>query len=177
MYKHFPNKGFSLIEVIGAVTILLMGLVGVLSLVIQNSRVIHHNELRLVGVMLAQEGVELTRNQRDSNWLSGAVWNSGICAAACDPTFTVEMTTGGALNFNYTPNVIGDSGTTLRVSTNGLYQHSGGISTTIFRRLITTSNPVGCNSTSCLRVVSQVQWDLRGRTYTQQVEEYLYDWQ
>jgi len=68
--RSFKNgAGFTLIEVVVAVSVLLIGVLGTFT-VVQNitfsSRI---NSSKLTAAYLAQEGLELVRNQRDTNWL------------------------------------------------------------------------------------------------------------
>ncbi len=62
------NKGFSLMELIVVIFVLATGLLGVLSLATNNLNTQKNNQDRLIASQLAQEGLELVRNIRDSNW-------------------------------------------------------------------------------------------------------------
>lgn len=73
------KKAFTLVEIIVILFIISVGLLGVLSLVIQNiqSQVINKNNI--IAYQLAQEGIELVRKTRDANWLQGGVsWNDSL---------------------------------------------------------------------------------------------------
>ncbi|OHA66878.1 MAG: hypothetical protein A3C04_02450 [Candidatus Wildermuthbacteria bacterium RIFCSPHIGHO2_02_FULL_45_25] len=80
------RKGFTLIEVIVAVGIITVGVVGVLSLVNQSLSLSTDLRNRIVATYLAQEGVELVRNMRDYNWLNVRPFYTGI--AKTDATHT-----------------------------------------------------------------------------------------
>ena len=78
------NNGFTLIEVVVAVVITGMVIVGVLS-VIQSTVADHHLAAsRLQAAYLAQEKIEEIRNQRDENWLLAQQWTNNI-ASEIDP--------------------------------------------------------------------------------------------
>ncbi len=62
-------RGFTLLEGIIAITVISIGLVAALSLALSNLSSSEANEKRIVGANLAREGIELVRNQRDTNWL------------------------------------------------------------------------------------------------------------
>ncbi len=62
------KSGFTLIELVIGVTILIFGLVAVFSLALFAIRLNQENMHRLVALELAREGVEAIRNIRDSNW-------------------------------------------------------------------------------------------------------------
>ena len=71
-------QGFSLAEVVIVIFILAVVLVGVLNLI---SRTFTHTDFvatKLTASYLAQEGIELVRNLRDSNWVKGEPWDKGI---------------------------------------------------------------------------------------------------
>ncbi len=61
--------GFTLIEVLLALTIFSIGILAVLTLSDANVRLAKENADRVLAANLAREGVELVRNLRDSNWL------------------------------------------------------------------------------------------------------------
>jgi len=72
------HKSFTLIEVVVAVFVLTIGVLAVFN-VVQNITVYSRiSSSRLTAVYLAQEGIELVRNQRDSNWLAGDSWDSNL---------------------------------------------------------------------------------------------------
>ncbi len=63
------NKSFTLIEVIIAIFILTMGTVGAFSLIQRTIAFTSISSSRLTAAYLAQEGMEIARNIRDSNYL------------------------------------------------------------------------------------------------------------
>jgi len=69
MFKCLNDKGFTLIEVIVVIFVITIGLLAAFN-IIQDITV--HSRVaasRLTAVYLAQEGVEIIRNARDSRWL------------------------------------------------------------------------------------------------------------
>ena len=72
--------GFGLIEVTISIYILIMGLLGIMSLLHQSQKAQYANENTLVAAQLAQEGIELVRNVRDNNWLDPGIsdWRMDI---------------------------------------------------------------------------------------------------
>ena len=62
-------RGFTLVEIIVVVFVITIGLLAVFN-IIQNITIFSRLAAsRLTAVYLAQEGIELVRNQRDTNWL------------------------------------------------------------------------------------------------------------
>jgi prepilin-type N-terminal cleavage/methylation domain-containing protein len=66
--KNKNNRGFSLIEVIIGITMLLLTATAALSLSKTVIRTENFNENRVMAYNLAQEAMEETRRSRDSNW-------------------------------------------------------------------------------------------------------------
>src|SRR3989338_10729475 len=86
------NSGISILEVVVAILIITIGLVGFLSLVIQNIRVQYIDKNVLIASGLAQEGLELVRNVRDLNWLTpGNSWDQDIVGNS----YTIDYGGGG----------------------------------------------------------------------------------
>jgi len=67
--KGESGAGFTLLEGIIAITVISIGMIGALALALSNLSSAERNEKRIVAANLAREGIELVRNQRDSNWL------------------------------------------------------------------------------------------------------------
>lgn len=69
------KKGFSLLEVLSAIFVLSVGIVGVLSLITSSIRDSIDSRNHIIASELAQEGVELVRNVRDNNFFSGSAFD------------------------------------------------------------------------------------------------------
>ena len=88
MKKGNKQSGFSILEIIVIVFIVSLGLLGILSLTTQNIRVQYINKNNLIASQLAQEGLELVRNIRDTNWtIEGSNWDTGLSAG----TFKIDF--------------------------------------------------------------------------------------
>lgn len=164
------NFGFTVIEVLAVISILVIGLLGVSSLVVQNIQAQSINRNYLTASMLAQEGLDLVRNARDTNWLQQDDWlgqSSGIDIVG-DGTYAIAY--DGDIFF--TPSSI--NGARLLRNAQGYYDHNFIAAVgqqTKFYRLITVVNNV-----SSLNVESHVQWTERGRTHDYKANTILYDW-
>lgn len=160
--------GFSIIEVVIAIGIITVGMLGVSSLVVQNIQVQKVNHNFLVASMLSQEGLELTRNIRDENWLTlGNDWQADLTDT--DGTFVIDYR--GRPSIDDTPDTAYDAGARLYADGQDFYTHaSAGTSPTIFYRLITVTDAGDHVAAS-----STVKWtDRSAHEYT--AETYLYDW-
>lgn len=62
------QRGFTFIEVVVAVTVIVVGVFGAVALANTSANASDSNERRVVATNLAREGLELMRNLRDSNW-------------------------------------------------------------------------------------------------------------
>ncbi len=71
-------SGFSLLEIMAVVAIVAIALVGTTKLVVQSLRAQQVNRSTIIAYQLAQEGVELVRYIRDTNWLQARDWDEGM---------------------------------------------------------------------------------------------------
>jgi prepilin-type N-terminal cleavage/methylation domain-containing protein len=163
-FKKTKQFGFTIIEIIVVLAIVSIGLIGVISLMGRNIQVERNNKNFLVASMLAQEGLELARNIRDTNWYSGTAWDNNL---VLDNTYTIDYNSGP----DATVNSINDPGARLYLN-GGFYDHNsaGGILTP-YARLITST--AGANYVT---VVVSVQWMDAGRTQKYEATTLLYNW-
>ena len=166
--KIFNNQGISILEVVVAILIITIGLIGVMSLVIQNVEAQYINKNILIATGLAQEGLELVRNVRDLNWLTaGNAWNQDIVG---DGTYAIDYRGRGSINASV--NTLNDAGARLYVNSSNLYTHSSADgAATDFYRLISVVDQANYLDVSCA-----IRWKegTQNRDYT--AETYLYDW-
>ncbi len=165
------KDGFTFIELLIVVAIILIAFVGVfilLNKVIYVSKVSVH---KLTASMLAQEGIEITRNIRETNWVQEKAWNEGLSSGdyiAQYDSLSLQSFEDKFLILN--PRVV-------------LYGYDEeldselGIVESLFKRRITISdNPDGDPQTEDIAIVSEVTWDERGRPQSILLEDRLYDW-
>ncbi|MFA6171139.1 MAG: hypothetical protein WCW77_05770 [Patescibacteria group bacterium] len=162
-------SGFSILEVVIAIFIITMGLVGILSLVELNLKANYINKNNLIASMLAQEGLELVRNKRDYNFKNGLAFDANIAAGtyAIDPE-NMTAVTGG----------ISDPAARLKYNTAGYFCHgnwSGGLTcngaNSPFSRLLTITKTGGYLNVRC-----QVRYSKGNSNYEYAVQNQLYDW-
>jgi len=161
------NSGISIVEVVVAMMIITMGMVGVLSLVIQNVEAQYINKNVLMASGLAQEGLELVRNARDLNWLTpGNIWNQNIVG---DGTYIIDY--NGLASINMVINSIDEAGARLYVNSNGFYTHTITATATNFYRLITVVDQGDYLDVSCA-----IRWKDGTQNHNYTAETYLYNW-
>ncbi len=71
------KKGFSLIEVLFAVIIMVLAITGVVFLLTNSSKSIQDSKNQVIAAQLAQEGIELIRNLKENNNLGSDYENAG----------------------------------------------------------------------------------------------------
>jgi len=171
-------KGFTIMEIMVSIYIISIGLIGIYSLISQNIKVKYINSNTLIAVQLAQEGIELTRNIRDNNWLTMDISGNPI------PYYSNIATQNGNKKFNINYDLtltsgitnIDDAGCSLYInSSNGLYTSSSTAPNikTMFNRMIETNN---FDTSSSTEVISTIQWKDKGRKLTYTIKTILYDW-
>ena len=156
------NKSFTLIELMIAVFVIAVGTVGaftVLQKVIVSTTL---SSSRLTASYLAQEGIEIVRNIRDTNWIENKSWtqNIGGCGGGCEADYddTALSSWGG-------------DGSFLEINSKGFYSYDPGVETKFRRKII-----VDETSGEKLEVTVEVFWEERGKTHQVVVQENLYDW-
>ena len=174
--KHKVNKsleGFTLLEVIVSVFMVTVGLLGVMSLLQRTISSVSLSSSRLTAGYLAQEGIEIIRNVRDTNWLqartASSTWDEGL------------INCGGAgivadYNHSYGPNQLDSvfpcySDQFLNVDSNGFYGYSSGTQTKFKRKILITAV-----DSDTQNVLVQISWTEKGASFAVSVRENLYNW-
>lgn len=171
------NKAFSLLEVTLAMGVLVIGILGVFSLVIQNAQVQNYNKHYLIASMLVQEGIEIVRNKRDNNWIDDTIpaWYEGI--ANGNGEFIVDYSDPSSFDFS----IDNIANARLYLDSDNFYTHTAvGNTASPFYRLIEihdfTDHGGSDTEEDAFRVLSKVQWDEHGQTHKYIAETLLYNW-
>lgn len=156
-------KGFTLLEMIIVIFVILVGLTGASSLITQTINSMANYSSKLIAAYLGQEGIEIVRNIRDGNWLEQRTatttpWNDGLSAGDWEIDYNDSQLT------SYT-------GRALKVGYDGFYNYETG-TTTSFKRKITIT-PSGDD---ILKISVQIQWEERGVSRQIVVQGNLYKW-
>lgn len=164
--NNYNRPGFSLIEVLAVLFIVSVSLIGLVSLIIQNIQAQTINKNNLIAYNLAQEGVELIRQVRDSNWRTGAAYDTNLA----DGTYYMDY--------------LMDTPMTVLTDSGKIYLHNGfyinlkggesGAVPTIFTREIFLNKPVYEGDPLQVRVL--VSWTDRNRPYRHELRTLLFDW-
>lgn len=92
--KHYKThkQGFTFIETLIAITVLLVAVVAPMSLAQDGVRAAKLAQDQIVAFYLAQEGVEVVRNMRDENRLAGATQLAGpLSSCIVDPDNSLDV--------------------------------------------------------------------------------------
>lgn len=133
------TAGFTLIETLVAISILLVAVVGPMTIAAQGLQNAFYAREQVTAYLLGQEAIEILRSIRDENAIAGVDWLTGVPAScegdsadgcSVDPR-TFEFTDCGASStacqINY------DTGAL--ESTRGFYTHGAGDATAFTRRM------------------------------------------
>jgi len=170
------QRGFSILEVIITIFVIIVGIVGVYSLVPRIVAISFANKDKFIASQLAKEGMELTRNIRDSNWLEqignpANLWDEGLvsdCGGVCNclSGCRIDYTMLGAPD----PVLPVYSAAYLNIDGDGFYSYSASLTQTKFQRKITISKVLN----QYLEVTVEVFWQPDNSVFT--VKERLYNW-
>ena len=171
------NKGFTIIELIISIFILSVAIVGIYNSFSAMVYMTNNASNNLKAAYLTQEGLEIVRNIRDNNWVSGNDWNIGLddtnqCAIGCEADYTTGTSPGNSMITHF--------GDYLFLNTNGFYQYNqAGATQTIFKRDIVITSV----SSDILKVAVTVTWDQAANILNPgakqgsiEADEYLYNW-
>jgi len=165
------SKGFTLLEVILAITVLTIAVSGVFILITQVFKASSAVQSKLIASELAQEGIEITRNIRDTNWLKYDDWDNGLDNGVWEADYISED-----LSRSF------GSGTCLYIDDNGFYSYSPSANQTKFKRKITISDKQDLHDPpdgeiDRLKVSVEVFWEYKGKIPPPIiVQAYLYNW-
>lgn len=169
------NKGFTIVETLVAIAVLVAAVIGATSAVqtALSSYILSKNQI--TAFYLAQEGFEKIRNLRDENVINHRNWLYGIAAASGDPCYFGSACTVSPIE------VVGATQCTAPGScpllredpTTGLFGYNSAWPATTFRREISI---VSVNANEVALTVTMT-WSKGGSIQTFKVRENLLNWQ
>lgn len=181
------QKGQTIIEVMAAIFVITIGMMGALALTVSNLRNQRIGAGRLISTQLSREGIESVRAIRDTNWLQEETWDNGLT----NPTShcAVLDADGKSLTFQ-TCGTLADPGYQLsRDPATGIYSPTIGDPTRYFRRLtlhpiclngitetVVTSGTCGGDESIGLEVTSETAWNDAVSVRTATIVEKIYNW-
>ncbi len=165
IHKKFFKKpslaaGFLILEILVATYVISMGLIGSLSLITYIAAKASVSSSRLVAANLAQEGLEVVHNIRDSQ----ALWRNWFDNPPVG-FWRVQYNTTQLDKSDWDTFLLYDPST-------HLYQYDNG-SPTSFKRKITLSKTA--NDVQ-IQVIAEVSWTEKGKSYSLTVDSRLWNW-
>jgi prepilin-type N-terminal cleavage/methylation domain-containing protein len=160
------NRGFTLVETLVAIAILMIAIVGPYYSVQQAIMASNVARDQLIASSLAQEGAEYVYFLRDSNYLKGSSWLTGLttCQSTNGCTVDPSQSAIAACSSSGCP--------ALKLSTSDLYTQTGSYPVTRFTRTV----KLQAVSATEERVMVTVTWNTEHHDYSVNVVEDLYNW-
>ena len=157
------SKGFTLVEILIAVTVLTIGIMACYAAITKVVSLTYLNSFRFVASRLAQEGIELVSNTRDTNWLNYDLdWDDGLtsCTSGCEIDYN---------DSSFSPSYTGKY---LKIDSNGFYNYEDGDDSRFKRKITITDGDV-----DKLEIKVEITWSELGSSEgTLETEEHLYNW-
>lgn len=156
------RNGQIMLEALVALSVILIGILGIFSLMARSLSLNAIAGSQYVASNLASEGIELAKNIVESNRLQGKSWD-----IIPEGNYQADYSSVKFDNFDGEP-LLFDQQT-------GLYGYSSGDPTTFVRKITLTYTPPGAKDQ--MKVVSSVSWTARsGADFKTEIEDYFYDW-
>lgn len=182
--------GFTLIETMVAITILLMAIAGPMEIASKSLLSAYYARDQITAYYLAQEGIEYLRNDRDNYYLQNPnVTNWPADFSSCvntDPNHIgCEIGANSTINTAYSVMSCGSTCAPLNYASDlGFYSYAPTNGTTNlqskYTRVVTVSpDPSGTPTPDSVLVTSTVYWSgvyLPGTTKSFTIKEVLYNW-
>lgn len=153
--KNQKYKAFSFVEVMISVFVAAVGLIAVISLMTGTLNNSIDSRNQVIAALLAQEGAELVRNIRDSNWESENP-NGSFDHMANGNDRKIDN------NYAYPGDIVSGAPYDLKINAAGFYAHSGITDTKFQRRIVIIDECDGVCGTNPVigrRITSLVSWN------------------
>src|SRR4030042_2798206 len=168
------KKGFTILEVMIAIFLIIIGIAGVFTLMTKILGQMAVSSSQLTAAYLTQEGIEIVRNIRDTNWLEQIDhdndWNEGLtdCSTGCTADYTYTASEDPNLSAILAANF-------LKIDANGFYNYTSGTDTKFKRKVTIVLDNPNCGA-GTLKVKVETTWSEKGKDYSYLAQECLYNW-
>lgn len=173
------DKGFTFLEVIIAIFLVTVGITGVFLLITRTIGTISLSFSQLTAAYLTQEGIEIVRNIRDTNFIEQTIglntWDEGLvlpaidCSTGCEADYTATA--------QLDPTLSAFGGNFLRIDSNDFYNYTIGDPTKFKRKITIVPEDVdGDGINDILEVSVEVTWEEKGEAQSHSAQENLYNW-
>jgi len=159
-------------EVIIAVAVITTALVASIALISFTVSGATASKSKLIAANLAQEGLEIVRNIRDTGWFQGYTGPVDSTPGVSDWR---EIFGEQEYRVEYNNlNLLGAGDSRLYINAGGFYDHNNSGISTPFHRTITIEWIAGGDEQ--IKVISKITWSEKGRNQNVQAETRLYNW-
>jgi len=157
--------GFTLLETIVAISVLVLATVGPLTLASSSIRSASLARNQTAAYFLAEEALEYINNRVTSNSFSGANWLQGLDPLCSNPTCKIDVPANQISG-------CGGACALLKIGSDGLYGYGSG-EETIFRRTVILDE-IENEREAKVQVI--VEWEQLGGIRQAAVEDHLFNW-
>lgn len=166
------QKGFTLAELMIAIFVFTVGILGAYVAIQQSSQFIKHTSNHLTAAYLAQEGVEIIKNIRDTNFLekhlgydSNNPWDEGFETDGC---YEIDW---NMVYEQVDPGILTCASRYLKLDTNGTYNYSTDVPTKFQREIWVSSD-----GPDAKLITVKVKWQEGSKNYQFETIEKIYNW-
>jgi prepilin-type N-terminal cleavage/methylation domain-containing protein len=156
------EKGFTIIELLITAFIVSAGLLAVYSFFANLTATTNLSISRVEAAYLAQEGIEITRNFRDSNLIAGSAWDNGLY----DGDWEADFSSSSLVSYQ---------GRYLKIDGSGFYSYSSGSNTKFIRKITLLNSAL--LGIPYIKITVTVSWQEKGIQYNVSAIENIYDLQ
>lgn len=183
-YLRCAGTGFILVEVLVAVSILLLAVPAALTVVSKSVFFGTYSKDQVIATYLAQEGLEIIRNRRDQNMLEDIInsttgnWKNGFWTPDCKKPKKCIVDMGWGATDPVIQHCVGGCSFVLDKELSGAYAHehtTGTWTPSPFSRYVQTDDVPGGSSDE-IRVSSTVNYKSHGIDKTITLSENLTSW-
>ena len=156
------NFGFTLVETMVSLFVLSIAIAATFAIItfhLSNAQFIKNS---FIASGLAQEGAEIVRNLRDTDWFAGRDFGSLGRPSTIEETYCVQWNSLALISSCANP---------LKKDADNFYSYDAG-QDTIFSRTVTIVKVTDAE----LKITVEVTWPDRGGTKKITAEEHLFDW-
>ena len=162
------KKGFTLLETLVAIAILIATILGPLTLASSSIRAASTSKNQIVAFNLAQEGIEFVRNKRDTNLINGGNWLFGLEDCEELTGCYIDVTQDSSNDIRA---CISTCPVLKRDSITGLFNYQNGLETSFLRKV--TVNSLSVDEA---KVTVEISWNERTSSRDFTLETYLFKW-
>jgi prepilin-type N-terminal cleavage/methylation domain-containing protein len=176
MYKNIfskfnstPSKAFTLIETMVSLMMISVALLGIYAAIAKYTQQTKQVKENYIASLLGQEGIEIIRNLRDTNWITGgrAAFSTGLISSNCN----VDGTGGWRVDYlaTSTADLVSNTAPVPYLytnDTNGFYNYTSGTVTPYKRQICVVEDG------DILHVSVVIYWTSHSTT----IKEDLYNW-